>query len=62
MNLQLSIGKIFYTKFVEEFFGLFCISITWHYGNLNVKCFFLVIPPEIYSKEVKKPILKLNPF
>ena len=62
MSLQLSIEKIFYVKFVEGFSGLFCIGITWHYSNLNVKCFFLVIPPEIYSKEVKKPSLRLKLF
>ena len=38
-NSQLSIEKKFYVKFVEGFSGLFCINITWHYGNLNVKCF-----------------------
>ena len=27
-------------KFVEGFSGLFCINITWYYGNLNVKCLF----------------------
>ena len=47
-NSQLGIEKKFYVKFVEGFSGLFCINITWHYGNLNVKCF--LIPPEIYSK------------
>ena len=23
-----------------RFVGLSCVNITWHYGNLNVKCFF----------------------
>ena len=38
-ELQLSLEKKFYLKFVEGFSGLFCINITWHHGNLNVKCF-----------------------
>ena len=39
-NSQLSIERKIYVKFVEGFSGLFCISITWHYRNLNVKCLF----------------------
>ena len=39
-NSQLSLEKKFYVKFVKDFSGLFCINITWHHGNLNVKCFF----------------------
>ena len=48
-NSQLSIEKKFYVKFVEGFSGLFCISITWHYGNLNVKCFFWWYPWNIFK-------------
>ena len=39
-------------NFAKGFSGLFCINITWHYGNLNVKS-FLMIPPEIYFKKWK---------
>ena len=38
-NSQLNIEKN-YVKFAEGFHGLFCINVTWHYGNLNVKCSF----------------------
>ena len=48
-NSQPSHDK-FYVKFVKAFSGLFCINITWHHVNLNIKCFFLMIPPAIYSK------------
>ena len=48
-NSQLSIEKEFYVKFVERFSGLFCINITWHYGNLNVKCFSDDTPWNIFQ-------------
>ena len=38
-----------YVKFVKDFHGLFCINITWHYGNLNVKCFFWWYPWNIFK-------------
>ena len=38
-NSQLSIKKKFHVKFVEGFYDIFSINITWPYGNLNVKCF-----------------------
>ena len=61
-NSQLSIEKKFYVKFVEGFPNLFCINITWRYGNQNVN-FFLMIPPKIFFKKVKKKTsLKLKLF
>ena len=43
-NSQLTIEKKIYVKFAEGFSGIFCINITWHYGNLNVKCFIWWYP------------------
>ena len=63
-NSQSSHDK-FYVKFVKAFSGLFCINITWHHVNLNIKCFFLMIPPprpcDIF-KISEKPSLNLKPF
>ena len=60
-NSQSSHDK-FYVKSVKAFSGLFCINITWHHVNLNIKCFFLMIPPVIYSKISEKPSLNLKLF
>ena len=60
-NSQLSIEKNIYVKFVESFSGLFCISITWHYGNLKAKLFFWWYPLK-YIQNKWKTSLKLKLF
>ena len=63
-NSQYGIDKKFYVKFVEGFSGLFCIKITWHYGNLKVKCSFWWYPLKYIQNKwrMKKPSLKLKVF
>ena len=46
---QLSIEKKLYVKLVVGLFRLFCINITWHYGNLNV-----------FSYDTQKYIFKIS--
>ena len=48
-NLQLSIEKKILSQVCGRFFVDVFASILPDTMVLNVKCFFLIIPPEIYS-------------
>ena len=52
----------FCVKFVEGFSGLFLHQYHLALWSFEHKMFFLMIPPEIFSKEVKKPSLQLKLF
>ena len=48
--------------FMKSFSGLFCINISWFYGNLNIKYFLWWYSPKYIQNSWKRKVWSWNSF